>query len=117
MNILTIFSPTLTVGVTGSFPIVAQPGANLIVINESPANIIMTLPSGDTFYSPAYDKRRLQFVGHMAQQNGQVNWVVQSIPLPLTLTANQIVIEEFLPGECIPEVYPSPLIRQLRAFS
>lgn len=117
MRILTIFSPALVVGAKGNIPISSRTGSYYILMNESPANLNFTFPDGSVFYVASYDRRKVCFTGQMSQPNGLLVWLVQSIPLSLVLLANQVVIEEYEPGEVSPEVYPSPLFRQLRAFS
>lgn len=86
-------------------------------MNECPANLNFQFPDGSTFYLASYDRRKVCFTGQQAQPKGQLVWTIQSIPLTLVLLANQVIIEEYQPGEVSPETYPSPLFRQLRAFS
>lgn len=117
MNILSIFQPGTVVDTTGTVPLPPQVGSYAIFINESQSNLNITLPSGNTLYLPSYDKRMVRFIGQMAQPAGFITWKVQSVPLSVTLLANQVVIELYQKGECTPEIYPAPLIRQLRAFS
>jgi len=117
MRVTNIFSPVLTVGATGSFPLIADNGGFIIIINESPANLNFTFPDGSTMYIASYDRRKICFTGQTQQPSGTVSWVVQSIPLELVLLANQVVTETYASGEKSPEVYPTPLFRQLRAFS
>lgn len=117
MNILSIFQPGSTVGITGQIPLSAQAGSFAIIMNESPVNLTFTFPNGSNQYVPSYDRRQVNFVGQMQQPSGFITWTIQSIPLQLPLLANQVIVELYENGECTPEIYPAPLFRQLRAFS
>lgn len=117
MKITAIFTPTLTVGASGTFPLIAENGGFSILMNESPANINLSFPDGSTLYIGSYDRRKICYSGQTAQPSGQVTWTVQSIPLELVLLANEFIVETYSNGEKSPETYPAPLFRQLRAFS
>lgn len=101
---------------SGVFKWAGGEGTRLIAINESFNNLYILFGGGQKSYVPANDRRLYILKGIMAQSAGQAQWVVQSGINDLN-TVNQLIIEVYAPGEELPEIYPTPLIRQMNVSS
>lgn len=110
MTIVTIFNP-----LTDPFPTfdtLAQYGEKIIIINESSVNILITFGNGGTSIVPANDRRMYEFIDQMGIGYGSVTWGIES-NTNLSNTFNQVIVENYLESETVPEVYPAPLIRSI----
>lgn len=106
----TSIDPTVTT--TSTFKWVGGDGTHLVAINESFNNLYIMFGGGQKTYVPANDRRLYKLTGIMAQADGIATYTVQSGIQNLN-SVNQLIIEVYAPGEEMPEIYPTPLIRQL----
>lgn len=113
MQIVAQYDPTIATSGQANF--IVKNGGKSLFINESYWNQKITFQNGQNFYLPANDRRFITFTGQMAQPGTMFTWQqLTSLAVPNAVT-NQVIVESYEPGEPSPEVYPSPLLRQLNA--
>lgn len=113
MEIVTTFDPTVSSSGTANF--VVKNGGKVLFINESYVNLKITFLNSQNFYLPANDRRLITLAGQMSQPGTTINWTQLTFLAQPNVNVNNVIIESYAPGEEVPEIYPSPLLRQLNA--